>query len=170
MDKVCIKLHPKEKYMPTWKDDLIVDEYHSYSDTVTRVLELITAEEDSSQTTSLAEEDDSKDPVLDAEVHNMLLIPEEPDTKEQTEVIQEALTEIVSSKRIVKEATANQKRTCVRKMIEEIMSIYEEPLKLHSKATKVKDDLDLKDQALVNAFMERTRRHFGETLSSDQLE
>ena len=64
--------------------------------------------------------------------------------------------------------TSNDKRACVRKLIDCVTTIYEPILKTHSQQTYSKLNLEEKDAQLVASFHELTTKHFSLILSKGQ--
>ena len=83
--------------------------------------------------------------------------------------LEKTLASLVSNRRPKMSATANQKRTCIRKLIEKVMSLYDHALAKHSRDTKVKSDIGGKDQELCQSFKETTREVFGDAIPEDSF-
>lgn len=172
-----------EKYLPRWQIEVMAQEYHYVTDNVSEMLNFIRTENTDHEMSTISDEKEAKieeevysDKVKDVDMEPISLdSPDEIETFDEID-FNDKVNEILmdcpdnSEETTMVQPTANQRWTCVRKIIEKVMNIYEPSLKDHSRKTKIPSELRIKDQELIRDFYKKTASEFGDTLTQAQME
>ena len=172
----------QHKTIPKWQIDVIAQEYHFVTDNVSNLLNYIRTENTDYEMSTISDEKEAKveeavhsDKMMDIDMEPIEMESEETESYAEVD-FNEKVSEILmecpdnSEETTMVQPTANQRRTCVRKIIEKVMNVYEPCLKDHSRKTKIPSELRIKDQELVATFNQKTEDEFGDTLTFDQRE